>query len=115
MGAFVGSVLIVVLYRFVPVPITPLMVIRVLEGAIDGKSVGIDKDWVAYEDISPNFFRAVVSAEDARFMRHGGIDWKAVDAAKRIKAKSYAEPAQLLCKPLKMPFYGMGEIMFVKA
>lgn len=88
MGAFVGSVLIVVLYRFVPVPITPLMVIRVLEGAIDGKSVGIDKDWVAYEDISPNFFRAVVSAEDARFLRHGGIDWKAVDAAKKYNERN---------------------------
>ncbi len=87
MGAFVGSVLIVVLYKFIPVPVTPLMVIRVIEGAIDGKSVGIDKDWVSYEDISPNFFRAVISSEDGRFLRHGGVDWKAVDAAKKYNER----------------------------
>ncbi|MDD3125211.1 MAG: monofunctional biosynthetic peptidoglycan transglycosylase [Candidatus Kapabacteria bacterium] len=80
---FVGSIVAVVLYKFIPVPITPLMVIRTIEGAIDGRGVGIDKDWVSYDEISPHFFRAVISAEDARFLRHGGIDWRAVDAAKK--------------------------------
>lgn len=80
---FAFSILTVVVYRFVPPPITPLMVIRMLEGGIEGRWVGIEKDWVSYDEISPNLFRAVTSAEDGRFMRHNGIDWKAVEAAKK--------------------------------
>lgn len=79
----VALAVLVVAYRFVPVPVTPLMVIRVIEGGINGENVGIHKKWVSYDDISPNFFRAVISSEDARFMIHHGIDWKAVDAAKK--------------------------------
>jgi monofunctional biosynthetic peptidoglycan transglycosylase len=48
--------------------------------------VGIEKRWVPYEEISPSFIRAVVSGEDARFMRHDGVDWKAVEAAQRYNA-----------------------------
>ncbi|MBI5326504.1 MAG: monofunctional biosynthetic peptidoglycan transglycosylase [Ignavibacteriae bacterium] len=80
---FIYSIVIVVLYKFVPPPVTPVMVIRVFEGLFEGKIVGITYSWVSYDDISPNMFRAVVSGEDARFMRHEGIDWKAVKTAQR--------------------------------
>ena len=68
----------VVLYKWINPPITPLMIMRLFEGA--GK---IEKNWQNYEDISPNIFKACIAAEDARFLRHEGIDWKAVEAAKR--------------------------------
>jgi monofunctional glycosyltransferase len=87
-GAFLGSILMVVIYKFVPAPYTPLMFLRVIEGAFDGKSVGIDKDWVSYDEISTYFFRAVISGEDARFMKHGGIDWRAVEAAKKYNERN---------------------------
>lgn len=77
-----------VVYKFFPVPLTPTMVLRVMEGAAEGRSVGIDKDWVSYDEISPNFFRAVISGEDGRFLRHNGIDWKAVDAAKKYNERN---------------------------
>ncbi len=83
---FVVSIVLVAVYKFFPVPLTPTMILRVIEGVADGKSVGIDKDWVSYDEISPNFFRAVISAEDARFLRHNGVDWKAVEAAKKYNA-----------------------------
>ena len=38
-------------------------------------------DWVALADISPALGRAVLQAEDQRFMEHGGIDLKAVGMA----------------------------------
>jgi monofunctional glycosyltransferase len=83
-GIFIGSsLLIVVAFRFIAPPFTPIMVIRIFEGWFEGRNITIHKDWVSYDEISPNFFRAVVSAEDARFMKHGGIDWKAVETAKR--------------------------------
>jgi monofunctional biosynthetic peptidoglycan transglycosylase len=85
-GFFVFSVLLVSLFKFVDPPITPLMVIRVAEGIPEGKLVSVEKNWRSYDQISKNAPRAVISAEDARFMKHEGIDWKAVDAAKRYNA-----------------------------
>ncbi len=74
----VSSSCTVVLYKFIPPPITPLMVLRLFDGA-----KGIDKEWCSYDDISNNLFRACIAAEDARFFRHEGIDWRAVEQAKR--------------------------------
>jgi monofunctional glycosyltransferase len=34
--------------------------------------------WVPYERISPHLKRAVVAAEDARFLDHEGFDWEAI-------------------------------------
>lgn len=59
------------------------MILRPIEGIFEGKAVGINKDWVDYDEISPHFFRAVISAEDAKFMRHDGFDRKAIEAARR--------------------------------
>jgi len=80
---FLSSIAIVVLYKFVPPPITPIMIIRQFEGWFEGKNIGIRKQWVPFEKISKNVFRAVVSAEDAKFMFHKGFDWDAIQAARR--------------------------------
>ena len=77
----------VVLYKYINPPVTPHMIIRVIEGLIEGDPVWIDKDWANYEDISPNVFRAFVGAEDARFMSHEGIDWRAVEDAKKYNKR----------------------------
>src|SRR6185312_16496322 len=49
---------VIVAYRFVPPPITSLMVIRSLEGA------SLDRHWVPLERISPALPRAVIASED---------------------------------------------------
>ncbi len=77
-----GSVVLVALYKFLPPPVTPHMVLRSIGGLFEGKFVPIDKSWRSYDEISPRLYRAVIAAEDGRFMRHNGIDWKAVEAAK---------------------------------
>ena len=38
-------------------------------------------NWVAYARISPNLKRAVVAAEDAKFMDHEGFDWESIQKA----------------------------------
>jgi monofunctional biosynthetic peptidoglycan transglycosylase len=53
--------LAVLLLRLVPPPVTPLMLIRSLEGQ------QIRKDWVAYRDIAPALSHAVIAAEDNLF------------------------------------------------
>lgn len=63
------------LYRLVPPPATPLMVIRLLQGH------GLDKDWRPLERISPHLQRAVIASEDGKFCSHWGFDWDAIDNA----------------------------------
>ena len=74
-GSFLCSILMVAVYRFLPPPATPLMLIRLAEGN------GIDKDWRPLDRISPHLVRAVMAGEDAKFCRHHGFDWEAIDAA----------------------------------
>jgi len=78
---FVSSLGLVLLYRFVPVPLTPLMVIRSLQSIGGDEFVGIHKDWVSLEEISPSVMKAVLKAEDARFYEHNGFDYEAIQKA----------------------------------
>jgi monofunctional glycosyltransferase len=64
-----------VLFRFVPPPVTPLMVIRHFQG------YGIDKDWRPLKQISPHLRRSVIAAEDSKFCTHHGFDVEAIDNA----------------------------------
>jgi monofunctional biosynthetic peptidoglycan transglycosylase len=66
---------LILVYRFVPVPLTPLMVLREMEGE------GLEKQWVDYEQLSPNLRRAVIASEDAHFCTHHGFDWNSIDQA----------------------------------
>lgn len=59
------------LYRFVPVPVTPLMVIRLFEGE------SLQKDWQPGLRISSQLKMAVIAAEDNKFCKHSGFDWDA--------------------------------------
>ncbi len=72
---FILSVLLVLLFGVVPVPATPLMAIRLVEGQ------GWHHDWVGLDDISPQLVRAVIAAEDARFCEHFGFDLEAIEQA----------------------------------
>ncbi len=72
---WIGPVLAVAVYRFVPVPLTYLMVQRVFEGQ------GVQRTWVPLEDISPNLVQAVIAGEDARFCEHFGFDFNAIRRA----------------------------------
>lgn len=78
---FVLSIVLVVIYRWVPVPITPLMVIRNIEQLGDGKGIVMEHDWVPLEDISPKLQLAVVCSEDQNYLKHFGFDLGAIKKA----------------------------------
>lgn len=44
-------------------------------------------DWVGYAQISVHLKRAVVTAEDARFTEHEGVDWEAIQKAYETNRK----------------------------
>ena len=63
----------VIIYRFVPVKFTPLMLIRKVEAFSKGERLILKHDWVPIEEISPDVISAVVEAEDSHFYEHGGF------------------------------------------
>ncbi len=63
---------LLLVYRFLPVPLTPLMLIRI------GQGEGLAKDWVPLAQIAPALAEAVVASEDNQFCAHSGFDWQAL-------------------------------------
>ncbi|MEI6312182.1 MAG: monofunctional biosynthetic peptidoglycan transglycosylase [Bacteroidota bacterium] len=84
---FVSTILMVIIYRFVPVPYTLLMFQRGFERMADGKSFQIKKDWVSKDKINPKLDLAVFCAEDQNFLIHEGFDMKAIEAAMEYNEK----------------------------
>ena len=78
---FLSTLLIVLLFRFVPVPFTPLMLLRHIEAHQQGRHLEIQHQWTPLEDISPNLIAAVIDHEDAKFYDHRGFDWDAISYA----------------------------------
>ena len=62
-------------YRYIPPPVTPLMLIRMSGG------YPIHKNWRPLSQISPNLRYAVIASEDNLFCQHNGFDWDAMQNA----------------------------------
>lgn len=75
------SIFLVLVFKFVPVPFTPLMAIRAIENKIDGNEMVCSHEWKPIEEISVNLQKAVIASEDARFLTHNGFDFKAIEKA----------------------------------
>lgn len=78
---------ITLLYRFVPVPFTPLMIIRLFEEPRAGQKHRLYHDWVSYHQISPHLTKAVIASEDQKFMDHWGFDLQALEKAYKRNKK----------------------------
>ncbi|MEY8849531.1 monofunctional biosynthetic peptidoglycan transglycosylase [Psychroserpens sp. XS_ASV72] len=88
------SVILVVVFKWAPVPTTPLMVIRSFEQT-ETSNKEWKHDWVSIDKISPYLQLAVICSEDQNFMTHHGFDVKAIEKAyqdnkkgKRVKGAS---------------------------
>jgi len=84
---FGSSIVFAILYRFIPPPATPLMLIRVIESIGDKKTPAITKDWVSLDNISPYLVLAVITSEDNNFESHYGVDLKAIEKAQKLNAR----------------------------
>jgi monofunctional biosynthetic peptidoglycan transglycosylase len=77
-----ASFALVTLLHWVNPPVTSLMLIRIVEGALHGELVGMDQRWVPLGEVSPALVRAVLAGEDARFFQHWGVDLKELESAR---------------------------------
>ena len=89
------SILSVIIFKWGPIPFTPLMVTRIIEFKLEGDEAIYSHKWVPLEDISPNLQKAVIASEDGNFLKHNGFDFEAMQKAfknnnkgKRLKGGS---------------------------
>ena len=78
---FATSILSVVAFRWLPVPITPLMLIRCGQQMSRGEHVRLRHHWVPLDSMSIYLPVAVMASEDQRFMEHHGFDFDAIGQA----------------------------------
>jgi monofunctional biosynthetic peptidoglycan transglycosylase len=71
--ALPAPVLLLLIFRFVPIPGTPGMLVSLVQGK------GLHYRWSG--DIAPVLGRAVIGAEDQTFCTHNGFDWKGIEKA----------------------------------
>jgi monofunctional glycosyltransferase len=77
LGSFIFSVASVAVHRFLPVPVTFLMIQRLFEGK------PYVHTWVPMSQISDELKVAVIAAEDAKFCSHHGFDIQAIEKAQK--------------------------------
>ncbi|WP_209346930.1 monofunctional biosynthetic peptidoglycan transglycosylase [Pontixanthobacter sp. CEM42] len=76
---FIGlSLAFVLLFKFVPPPITATMVMN---------GDGITKDWESLSNIDRNLVSAVIAGEDGKFCSHNGFDREAIEKAIKRNAQ----------------------------
>jgi monofunctional biosynthetic peptidoglycan transglycosylase len=83
-GLSIGSVL---LFKWIPVPFTPLMVTRAIENKFEGKEMICNHDWKPLDSISVNLQKAVIASEDGTFTKHWGFDFTAMQKAYKNNSK----------------------------
>jgi monofunctional biosynthetic peptidoglycan transglycosylase len=65
--------------------------------------------WVPYSQISDNLKRAVIASEDGEFIHHNGVEWEAIENARRRNARAEeiaarrAAKAARTGKPVRAP------------
>ena len=72
------SVALVIIYRFIPPPVTATMLMD---------ENPITKDWTPLSRIDRNMVSAVIAAEDGKFCSHDGFDREAIEKAMERNAK----------------------------
>ena len=65
------------------------MIFRLVENISEGKELILYKDWISYNNISPNLPIAVVAAEDQKFVDHKGFDFESMKKAFKGNQKGH--------------------------
>jgi monofunctional biosynthetic peptidoglycan transglycosylase len=105
-----------VLFKFVPVYITPLMIIRSVEHISDKKAPRLAHKWVPLEEISRYLPQAVVASEDNLFMQHSGFDFQQIRIARKEaeKGKRVRGASTISQQTAKNVFLWQGKSYFRK-
>ena len=88
---FGSSILAVFIYKWCPVYITPLMIIRCAQQVHRGEHLRLKHHWISLDSMSIYMPVAVMASEDQRFLTHNGFDFIEIDKAmeERRSGKRY--------------------------
>ena len=78
---FTSTILAVVILKYIPVYVTPLMLIRCVENVIKGDTPRISHRWIPLDRISHHLPQAVMASEDNLFLKHSGFDLEQIQKA----------------------------------
>jgi monofunctional biosynthetic peptidoglycan transglycosylase len=84
---FILSIFSVIFFRFVPIPVTPLMLIRCAQQLTEGRELKMKKSWTSIGEISAAMPLAAMAAEDQKFEEHFGFDLEAIQKAKEFNER----------------------------
>jgi monofunctional biosynthetic peptidoglycan transglycosylase len=79
--AFQISLFFIIMYRVVPVAITPLPIKRLFEQAFGEDPIRLKKDWESIDQLGKNICLASVTSEDPKFFKHYGFDFEQILAS----------------------------------
>ncbi len=85
-----SSVLAVFYYKWMPVKVTPLMVIRSVQHVVKGEAPVVHHQWVPLDEMSRYMPVAVMASEDQQFLHHHGFDFGAIQDAAVDRLKGHA-------------------------
>ena len=88
---FGSTILAVLIYKWCPVYVTPLMIIRCAQQVRHGEQLRLRHHWVPLDSMSIYMPVAVMASEDQRFLTHSGFDFIEIDKAmeERRSGKRY--------------------------
>ncbi len=75
------SIVLVLVFRWVPPPGTALMLERKVQSWVSGEPIDLQREWVSWDHISDDLKVAVIAGEDQKFASHWGFDIPAIQAA----------------------------------
>jgi monofunctional biosynthetic peptidoglycan transglycosylase len=72
------SFMLILLYRVIPVPITPLHIVRLFEQMAGSDEIRLNKSWRGIDYIGNNMIKATIVGEDLQFFGHYGFDFEQI-------------------------------------
>ena len=112
---FISTILMVLIYRVIPVYLTPLMAIRAIQALSAGERPTFNHSWVKLENISPHLIQAVVASEDNLFMKHWGFDFEQIKRAmKENKRRSKPRGASTISQQTAKNVFLWPQSSFVR-
>ena len=116
LALFVLSLFFVLLYKFVPVHYTSLMLIRSFEQYEKDKKISISHQWLPLSEISPNLVQAVVASEDNLFLVHSGFYFEQIeiDVDETAKGRRLLETNTISQQTAKIVFLPPTRSLFWK-
>lgn len=81
----VSTILAVLIYKWMPIPFTPLMGIRYIQSISNKERPILSHKWISLEEMPSQLPLAVIASEDQHFMQHHGFDFDAIKDAMKEK------------------------------